>query len=64
LKVFLILISTIVLVLVVFGIANANFLDSFMNNLGSSNNSGTIPESIILLLISTGIVGYLGVRRK
>ena len=64
LKAFLTVIFTIVLVLVVFGAANANFWESVLNNLGSSYDSSTIPANAVWLLIAIGIIGCLGVRRK
>ena len=64
LKAFITVIFTIFLVLVVFGIANASFWKSFLNNLDPFNNSGTIPANVILVLFITGLIGYLGVRRK
>ena len=64
LKAFFTVIFTIFLVLVAFGFANAGFWESFLTNLDPFNNSGTIPANVILLLLITGLIGYLGVRRK
>jgi len=64
LKTFLPVIFAIVLVLVVFGVANANFWESFLNNLRPPFNSDILSENTILLLIAIGIMGCLGVRRK
>ena len=63
-KAFLTIIFAIVLVLVVFGVANANFWENFLNNLDLPYNSDIISANTILLLISIGVIGYLGVRRK
>jgi hypothetical protein len=64
LKTSLTVIFAIVLVLVVFGVANANFWESFLNNLDLPYNSGIISANTILLLIAIGVIGFLGVRRK
>jgi hypothetical protein len=50
----------------VIGLAEAGIFNSILiqlkNNL--SNSAGQIPWTAVLILLATGIIGFLGIRRK
>jgi hypothetical protein len=48
------------------GLAEAGIFESILSQLknNASNAAGQIPWTAILILLATGIIGFLGIRRK
>ena len=48
------------------GLAEADILNSILIQLKNnvSNSAGQIPWTSVLILLATGIIGFLGIRRK
>ena len=48
------------------GLAEAGIFDSILIQLKStvSDGAGQIPWTAVLILLATGIIGFLGIRRK
>jgi anaerobic C4-dicarboxylate transporter len=48
------------------GLAEAGLFESIISQFKSnvSNGAGQIPWTAVLILLATGIIGFLGIRRK
>ena len=48
------------------GLSEAGIFDSILIQLKNSfsNGAGQIPWTAVLILLATGIIGFLGIRRK
>jgi len=65
-KTFLAFLFAILSVYGFIGLAEAGIFESILSQFKSNalNGAGQIPWTAILILLATGIIGFLGIRRK
>ena len=65
-KTIIVFLSAIVTVYGFIGLAEAGIFDGIIIQLTGNESGGTvqIPWTAILILLATGIIGFLGIRRK